>query len=102
MGKETALKLVASCKSCDASCDLVERVRQWRDDSLEEGTCNCKSYIISSISVSCIRSESIQSRDKAFYRGEFQLALNFVYIKYHKSTSPLGLRGARYCVPEFT
>ena len=37
VGKETALKLVASCKSRDASCDLLERIRQWRDDNLEEG-----------------------------------------------------------------
>ena len=39
VGKETALKLVAVCKSRDASCDLVERVRQWRDGRQEEGTC---------------------------------------------------------------
>ena len=31
VGKEGAMKLIAACKSCDRSCDMLDVMRRWRD-----------------------------------------------------------------------
>ena len=36
VGKEGAMKLIAACKSCDRSCDMLAVMRGWRDGTRSE------------------------------------------------------------------
>ena len=35
VGKEGAMKLIAACKSCDRSCDMLDVMRGWKDGKRE-------------------------------------------------------------------